>query len=330
MRRVLLFLAAVAVIAVTALTYWLFRPLPNAPEPAAFHCLPTGPNDGTLFALDLSPARVIGMGMTYSGHIAETASTYDPELPPPVFAKAQGSILEGRDIVAMPAREDFLRMAERLEPGLAATLDAEFPNLPVLLDYEVELGFVLLEDVSAEQLAKPDYAPALGYFIANDLSSRSFQVLGRNQQNRYDYWGAAKSFPGFMQTGDRMWVPATQQPNSVLCTTISTTVNGEIRQQQSTADLIYTPKQMLRFIARAFPGESLARGDVVLTGTPPGVALVLPRWRVRFSELVGFSRMRTLSMAISTYDDDPRFLQPGDYVTISSPVLGSASVTITD
>jgi len=330
MKRILLFLVAGAVIVVTGLTYWLFRPLPNVPQPATFHCLPTGPDNGSLVALDLDPVRVYGMGLTYSGHIEETASTHDPDLSPPVFSKAPGSIIIGDGVVVMPTRQDWLASAERLEPGLGDSLDAEFLNLPVLLDYEVELGFVLLEDVSAAQLADPGYAPELGYFVANDLSSRSFQVLGHRQENRYDYWGAAKSFPGFTPLGSLMWVPMTQQSNSVLCTTLITTVDGEVRQRKSTADLIYTPKQMLGFIAEAFPDAPLARGDMVLTGTPSGVALAVPRWRVRFAKLAGFSRMKALASVIDTYEKDSRFLQPGDRVTVSSPFLGESTVLITE
>ena len=330
MKRILLFLLAGAVIAVTGLTYWLFRPLPDVPQPATFHCLPTEPGDGSLVALDHVPVRVYGMGLTYSDHIEETASTHDPDLSPPVFSKAPGSIIIGDGVVVMPARQDWLASAERLEPGLGDSLDAEFPNLPVLLDYEVELGFVLLEEVTAEQLAEPGYAPKLGYFIANDLSSRSFQILGHHQENRYDFWGGAKSFPGFTPLGSLMWVPMTQQSNSVLCTTLTTTVDDEVRQHHSTADLIYTPKQMLGFIAKAFPDAPLARGDMVLTGTPPGVALVVPRWRVRFAELAGFSRMKALASVIDTYENDSRFLQPGDRVTVSSPLLGEVSVVISE
>jgi len=327
---VLLLVLAGAVIFVTGLVYWLFRPPPNAPQPATFHCLPTGPDDGSLVALDRVPVQVFGMGLTYSDHIEETASTYDPDVPPPVFSKAPGSILIGDGVVALPSRQNWLAAAEQLEPGLRESLDAEFPNLPVLLDYEVELGLVLLEDVTAEQLADPGYAPKLGYFIANDLSSRSFQILGRRQENRYDYWGAAKSFPGFTPLGSLVWVPMTQQANSVLCTTLTTTVDGDVRQRMSTANLIYTPKQMLGFIAEAFPDAPLARGDLVLTGTPPGVALVVPHWRLRFAELAGFSRMKALASVIGTYENDSRFLQPGDRVTVSSPLLGEVSVVISE
>ena len=165
--------------------------------------------------------------------------------------------------------------------------------------------------------------------MGNDLGWRSFQGLGRHQDNRDDYWGAAKSFAGFTPVGDSMWVPATQQPNSIVCTTLTTTVNDEVRQQQSAVDMIYTPKQMLRFIAEAYPEVPLKQGDVVLTGTPPGVALILPRWRVRFAELASLSRFASLATVIGTYKDDPRFLQSGDRVTVSSPLLGASSVLIT-
>ena len=328
-RLVIIFLTGVA-IAVLGLAYWLFRPLPNVPQPAAFHCLPTGPDDAALAALDVAPTRIYGLGMTYSGHIDETAWRYDPDVPPPIFTKATDSMLRGDGVVAMPSRQDWLDAAEKMEPGLASILDDEFPDLPVLLDYEVELGFVLLDDVTIEQLADPGFAPQLGYFIANDLTSRSFQVLGRGQPNKFEYWGAAKSFPGFTVVGKEMWVPVVQAPDSIPCVTITTTVGGEIRQQQSTADMIYAPKQMLRFVSEAFPDAPLQQGDMVFTGTPPGVAFAVPRWRLRIAELAGFGRMKSLGVVTDSHRDDPRFLQPGDRVTVSSPLLGTSTVLIAE
>lgn len=70
-------------------------------------------------------------------------------------------------------------------PGLGDTLRADYPKLSALLDYEVEMGFVLLEDVDPSQLDQPSFAPRLGFFIANDLSARSVGILGEGQPNRY-------------------------------------------------------------------------------------------------------------------------------------------------
>ena len=312
----------------TGLAYYLLRPLPTAPQPATFHCLPTGADDGSLAPLDLSPTHIYGMGLIYSGHIKEMATSYNPKAPPPVFRLAPDALTQGGGVVSIPSRQRWLAAAEQLEPGLGAQIDAKFPNLPVLLDYEVELGLVLLENITAKQLDDPAYAPKLGYFIANDLTSRSFQVLGAGQENIYEYWGAAKSFPGFVPVGDSIWTPATQQPNSVLCTTLVTTVNNEVRQQQAVTDMIYTPKQMLRWIMQVYPDSPLLQGDMVLTGTPSGVALSVPRWRRRLAELMGLNRFSVLSRVVSAYQADPRFLQPGDRVTVSSPHLGAFTMVI--
>ena len=324
----LLLLFLVLLLVVTGLAYYLLRPLPTAPQPATFHCLPTGPDDGVLAPFDLNPTHIYSMGLTYSGHIKETATSYNPKAPPPVFRLAPDALRQGGGVVEIPSRQSWLAAAEQLEPGLGRQIDAKFSNLPVLLDYEVELGLVLLEDITATQLDDPAYSPKLGYFIANDLTSRSFQVLGAGQENTYEYWSVAKSFPGFAPVGDSIWIPATQQPNSVLCTTLVTTVNNEIRQQQSVTDMIYTPKQMLRWITQVYPDASLLQGDMVLTGTPSGVALSIPRWRRRLAELMGLSRFAVLSSVIGAYKADPRFLQPGDRVTVSSPHLGAFTVVI--
>jgi len=301
----------------------------GAPKPADVHCLPIGKADGRLVPLDITPKHIYGIGLTYSIHIKETGSKFDSNTPPPIFRKNAKAWNPTGAPVKYPSRADIIATLERIEPGLGGKVDKKFKRLPLLLDYEVELALVLLEDVDRRKLDDPAYVPKLGYFIANDLSARIIAVLGEGRPNRYEYWGASKSFRGFLPVGGQMWVPSKAEANSLFCTTLKTTVNGRIRQEQPTTDLIYTPKQMLRFIARKYPKDPLEKGDVILTGTPGGSAMKIPAWKTRLAGILGMGRFKKLNSVINANHDNPQFLQPGDEVTVSAAILGKAKVIIT-
>ena len=140
------------------------------------------------------------------------------------------------------------------------------------------------------------------------------------------YWGLSKSFAGFMPVADKAWMPENPTPKGIPCVEIESIVNGEVRQRQSTADLIYTPAQMLRFIHEEFPEATLSKGTIVLTGTPGGVAMRTPRWLVRLSSLVGLNRFAKLATKLD--GDTSRFLVVGDEVTVRGEGLGKVGVTI--
>jgi 2,4-diketo-3-deoxy-L-fuconate hydrolase len=143
---------------------------------------------------------------------------------------------------------------------------------------------------------------------------------------RIDYWGVSKSFPGFMPVADRAWVPKAPRPDTIPCVVIQTTVNGDVRQQQSTADLIYTPRQMIRFVHEKYPDAPLQKGTIILTGTPAGVAMTTPRWLVRLSGLLGLSRFTKLDAKLRG-DNEP-FLKPGDKVVVRGKGLGKVVIKI--
>ncbi len=313
----------ILVVGLGIVALYLFRPLSVQPRPADVECYDFG--QGAYVPLD-RPPRAFGIGLSYATHIEETASEFDPEANPPVFEKHLRALSRTGAIVRMPSADELIRVADEIEPGLGDTLRADYPKLSALLDYEVEMGFVLLEDVDPSQLDQPSFAPRLGFFVANDLSARSIGILGEGQPNRYAYWGLSKSFPGFMPIADRAWVPAEAKPNGIPCVEIESIVNGEARQRQSTADLIYTPVQMLRFIHAEFPDVPLEKGLIVLTGTPGGVAMVTPRWLVRLRELLGLSRFRKLSTKLN--GDTSRFLNIRDRVDVRGQGLGKVSITI--
>ncbi len=324
MKRILISVAAVLLLSIAALGYFLLRPLSDVPVPAEFQCYDLG--QGAYVPLD-APNQAFGVGLSYAGHIEETASSFDRDAAPPVFVKSRSSFVRTGAEVPFPTPEVLIESADALELGLGETLRSDFPDLAPLLDYEVEMGLVLLEDIDPSRLDDPSFAPRLGFFIANDLSARSIGILGEGRPNRHAYWGLSKSFPGFMPVADKAWMPETPLPNGIPCVEIESLVNGEVRQHQTTADLIYTPVQMLRFIHQKFPEALLSKGTIVLTGTPGGVAMSTPRWLVRASKLVGLSRFRKLAAKLD--GDTSRFVQVGDEVTVRGQGLGKVSVTIT-
>jgi len=261
--------------------------------------------------------------------INETASDFDPQGDPPVFIKATQSITKNGSTVKIPSQETMLDALAQLEPGISEQVNQQVAILPALLDYEVELGFVLLEDIPWENLKNEQYAPKIGFFIGNDLSARSLAVLGEGQANRYDYWGASKSFLGFTPISEKVWIPNEFNPNSLPCIMLETLVNGEVRQHQMTSDLIYTPLQMLQAIHRKYPNNLLQKGDMVLTGTPGGVAMSAPRWLVRLAGIIGLDRFKKLG-SLTSEESIAKFLKNGDKVLVKGEGLGSVEVKIMD
>lgn len=315
----------ILLVAILALAYYLFRPLAHKPRPAAFHWYDLA--RGSYLPLE-PPPQAFGVGLSYAAHIEETASKFDPTEPPPIFRKDPSALVRTGAEVAIPGTDALVEAAESLEPGLGRALREKWGELSALLDYEVEMGFVLLDAVDRASLDETGFAPRLGFFIGNDVSARTLAILGEGQLNRFDFWGVSKSFAGFMPVADRVWVPDEAKPNGIPCVVIETTVNGELRQKQSTSNLIYTPVQMLRFIQAKYPDTTLEKGTIVLSGTPGGVAMKTPRWLARLSNLMGLTRFKKLAAKLG--GDTSRFLSPGDHVAMRGQELGEISIVITD
>jgi 2-keto-4-pentenoate hydratase/2-oxohepta-3-ene-1,7-dioic acid hydratase in catechol pathway len=305
------------------LGYYLFRPLAHKPLPADFHRYDLA--QGSFVPLE-PPPEAFAVGLSYAAHIEETASNFDPDGPPPVFRKHTRGFARTEGHATIPSTEDLCAAADGLEPGLGETLRQDHRQLPALLDYEGELGFVLLEDIDPGELMEPDFIAPIGFFITNDLSARTLAILGEGQTNRYDYWGASKGFPGFMPVPDQAWVPNDPKPNGIPSVVIETKINGEVRQSQSTDTMIYTPLQILHFIHAKYPESPLRKGTMVFTGTPGGVAMSTPRWLVRAVNLINMDRHKKL--AIKLDGDRTRFLKPGDRVVVRAEGLGSVAVRI--
>jgi acylpyruvate hydrolase len=140
------------------------------------------------------------------------------------------------------------------------------------LDYEGELALVM---GAGGEIA--------GYAVADDLSARDLQ--GREPQ-----WTRAKGFDASCPWGP--WITTADEVPDPRELRLTTNVNGELRQDSSTADLVFGPREVVDFIAETC---TLEPGDLILTGTPSGVGVAM---------------------------DPMVFLQPGDRIRIEIEALG--------
>jgi 2-keto-4-pentenoate hydratase/2-oxohepta-3-ene-1,7-dioic acid hydratase in catechol pathway len=319
------------VFAILVLFFLLFiyldRELPQEIKPAQFSCLKQ--DQGHFIDNTLQPKNIYGVGLTYAKHINETASDFDPTVGPPVFRKSSSSFVKGDALVAMPSHSQLLKSLNELEPGIDIALDNKEIKLLALLDYEAELAFVLLEDVVDTDLESADFIPQIGFLIANDISARSLAVMGEGQNNRFDYWGISKSFLRFTPVSGSVWVPHTHLPDAIPCVVLKTYVDGNLRQSENTNNLIYTPVDMLRFINKIYPSTPLSKGDMILMGTPGGVAFNVPRWKARLANLVGLDRFQKLAISQKKKSTE-KFLNVGSEVRVSAEWLRSVDITITE
>lgn len=186
-----------------------------------------------------APQKIICVGLNYRRHAEETNSPI-PEYPI-LFNKFNNSLTGHQASVAVP--------------GVTAKLD-----------YEAELAIVIgrrAKNISRDEAL--DYV--FGYTAVNDLSARDLQL--RTQQ-----WLLGKSCDGFCPIGPYL-VTADEigDPNRLA---IQSIVNGEIRQDSNTSDMIFACDEIVSYISRHM---TLEPGDVILTGTPEGVVLGLPAER---------------------------------------------------
>jgi 2-keto-4-pentenoate hydratase/2-oxohepta-3-ene-1,7-dioic acid hydratase in catechol pathway len=227
-----------------------------------------------------APARVVAQAVNYRSHA--TDSGFDPDtVPPAFFRKASHSITGPTGDIIRPAGIEFL-------------------------DYEIELGLVIGRDlpvgttVTDEDL--PRYVAAL--VVANDVSARQIQ-LTRTQ------FYEAKSYPTFTPVGPWLTLVDAADLNRLDTLRLTLSVNGQVRQDNTVADMIVRPARALTLLSRFQP---LAAGDLLLTGTPGGTALTAPpkvveklaallppatKWRLFFQRQAG----------------NPRYLHDGDLIT---------------
>jgi len=196
---------------------------------------------------------------------------YAPPVPRPekilcVGLNYRTHILEmGRELPEHPAL--FAKFARAL---VGAHDAVELPAGSQQVDWEAELGVVIGAEVrhaSAEQAA----AAIAGYTVVNDVTARDFQY-------RSVQWLQGKTFERSTPVGP--WLVTDAQPGEISCE-----VDGDVVQKADTADLVFSPADLVAYISQII---TLAPGDIIATGTPGGVghARKPPRYLTEGSELV--------------------------------------------
>jgi len=322
MKKILTYIIIILVFLVLGAGIYLFRPPSHTPDPVDFACIPVTEDTGKFMPLTLDEDNMYGVALTYASIIDQTGSEYDPDIFPPVFRKLKSAINPG-NTVQYPDQQSIWDVVREIEPHQYNKLESELKSFPVLMDYEAELGIVLLEDVTKEQLSDKTFSPPVGYFLANDLQSISMAVLGMGTEFESNYFDAKGSFPGFLPLSSRMWIPYEEKADSSICIELKTQVNGKLRQHENTKNRIYSNREILLFILRKYNKEKLTKGTAVITGSPAGVANETPRWKRRLARLLGINRIRKLQSI--PYN---RFLKPGDVVIVEGGPLGRIATKI--
>lgn len=181
------------------------------------------------------PSAVICIGMNYAAHAAESGA--EPPEVPILFLKTPNTVVGPDDTVTIP------RGSEKT-------------------DWEVELGVVIGRHTSYLDAPSESLGHVAGFVLCNDLSERTFQLAESGGQ-----WSKGKCAPGFNPTGPWLVTPDEVDHRAL---GLRSWVNGEPRQDSSTADMIFGVEHLLWHLSQYL---ALEPGDLVLTGTPEGVAL---------------------------------------------------------
>ena len=202
------------------------------------------------------PGKIVCVGMNYRAHAEEQGR--EPPERPVLFAKWASALIGPGEAIRLPA-------------------------ISQAIDHEAELGVVLGERVRAVSVANALEA-VRGYLCANDVSARDLQRADRQ-------FTRAKSLDTFCPVGPSL-VPAADVPDPQALR-IRCLVNGEVRQDSSTADMVFSVAELIAFASEAI---TLEPGDLILTGTPGGVG---------------------------EFRDPPLYLRDGDEVTVEIEGVGT-------
>jgi 2,4-diketo-3-deoxy-L-fuconate hydrolase len=206
--------------------------------------------------IDRTPSKLLFCGVNYASHKEENPGATLP-LEPFFFAKLPSAIVGPGEPIVIPAPESQV-------------------------DYEVELAVVLertLRHASRDEALEA----VLGYTLVNDVSARDVQF-------RDNQVTLGKNFDSFCPLGPVL-VPRAEMP-PLRDVTLRTTVNGELRQEESAGNMLFGVGELLSRLSAVM---TLEPGDVVTTGTPAGVGC---------------------------FRDPPTYLQPGDVVTVEADAIG--------
>ncbi|MDL4771731.1 MULTISPECIES: fumarylacetoacetate hydrolase family protein [Thermomonosporaceae] len=187
------------------------------------------PLDDVRLLAPILPSKVIAIGKNYADHAREMGG--EPPAEPIIFSKPSTAVIGPRETIAYPQR-----LSQRV-------------------DFEGELAVVIGRMVREIPAARAAEA-ILGYTCANDVTARDLQ-------ERDGQWARAKGFDTFCPLGP--WIETEVDPSDLA---ISTSVNGEVRQDARTSQLLHGIPELVEYVSQVM---TLLPGDVILTGTPAGV-----------------------------------------------------------
>ncbi len=218
--------------------------------------LPPVPDEARIGPCVGQTGKVICIGLNYSDHAAETGAPVPPE--PITFMKATSALCGPNDPIIVP------RGSEKT-------------------DWEVELAIIV--GTTASYVPEADALSFIaGYAVANDVSERAWQMEHSGQ------WTKGKSSDNFGQVGP--WLVTRDEVSDPQALRLWLSVNGVGMQDGSTSTMVYGAAFLVSYLSRFF---TLHPGDIILTGTPPGVGLGMK---------------------------PPQYLKPGDVVELGITGLG--------
>ncbi len=224
--------------------------------------LPVVEGNPRLGACVAGTGKFICIGLNYADHAAETGATVPPE--PVIFMKATSAICGPNDNVIIPRNS-------------------------VATDWEVELGVVIGKKAKYVSEAEAlEYVA--GYCVINDVSERDFQIKRAGQ------WTKGKSCDNFGPTGP--WLVTRDEVADPQNLKMWLTVNGETKQDGSSRTMVYGVAHVVSYLSQFM---SLHPGDIISTGTPPGVGM-------------GFN--------------PPQYLKAGDVIELGIEGLGTQKQTV--
>ena len=198
--------------------------------------LPEVPSSTRIGSCISKPGKFIAIGLNYSDHAAETNAEIPKE--PIVFNKAISSMVGPNDNIVLP-------------------------KLSKKLDWEVEIAFVVGK--RTKYISEKDAANhILGYCIVNDVSEREWQI------ERGGLWDKGKSGDTFGPTGP--YLVTKDDIKDVQNLTMSLEIDGKRMQTGNTNKMIFNMNFILSYLSNFM---SLYPGDIITTGTPPGVGMAM-------------------------------------------------------
>ncbi|WP_157015442.1 fumarylacetoacetate hydrolase family protein [Mesorhizobium xinjiangense] len=208
--------------------------LKNTLQAADLSALPKAPGDARIGPVVARVGHFIAIGLNYADHAAETGAAIPEE--PIVFSKAPSSLCGPDDDVLLPKGSQKL-------------------------DWEVELAAVIGKRCDyVEEKDALDHV--FGYALCNDVSEREYQA------ERGGQWIKGKSAPTFGPLGP--WLVTPDEIGDVQNLAMFLDVNGERMQTGNTSTMIFSVAAIISYLSRFMVLEP---GDVITTGTPPGVGL---------------------------------------------------------